>query len=134
MKPRHFIVAPDRRYRIAGGEAEGKLDKFEDKEAAAKVYAAFVHCHNNAVDLIDDAEILFAACKYARSFALAIVAWEELGKSQIAADFWPGVSQSSSIGRIQGTPGQDFLPEPRWCNRRQGIPDWRIQQHAWTSS
>jgi AbiV family abortive infection protein len=47
-----------------------------------------VNCHNNAVDLISDAEILCQVGKFARSFALAIIAWEELGKSQIAADYY----------------------------------------------
>jgi AbiV family abortive infection protein len=91
IRPGHFVLSPDKRYRIAGDERTETLNIFEGKEAAAKAYAAYVNCHNNAVDLISDAEILYQAGKFARSFALAITAWEELGKSQIAADYHSGL-------------------------------------------
>jgi AbiV family abortive infection protein len=93
IRPGHFVVAPDKRFRVTGQEAaEGEiLDIFKNKELAQSVYRAYARCHNNAVDLIADAEILLSAGKYARSCALAIMAWEELGKSQIAADYYSGV-------------------------------------------
>jgi AbiV family abortive infection protein len=93
IRPGMFVVSPDKRYRVTGQEEpEGKkLDIFKDKELAHSVYQAYAMCHNNAVDLISDAEILLAAGKYARSCALAIMAWEELGKSQIAADYYSGI-------------------------------------------
>jgi hypothetical protein len=93
IRPGMFVVDPDKRYRVTGQEEpEGKkLDIFKDKELAHSVYQAYAMCHNNAVDLISDAEILLAAGKYARSCALAIMAWEELGKSQIAADYYSGM-------------------------------------------
>jgi AbiV family abortive infection protein len=124
VKPGHFVLAPDKRYRIAGEDTEGKLDMFEDKEAAAKAYAAYVNCHNNAVDLIDDSEILYKARKFARSFALAIIAWEELGKSQIAAaDYYSGLLtekefkaafkehrvKTSYLNRTRAIDGKEFL-------------------------
>jgi AbiV family abortive infection protein len=92
-RPGMFVVNPDQRYRVTGREEpQGqKLDIFKDKELAHSVYQAYVKCHDNAVDLISDAEILFAAGKFARSCALAILAWEELGKSQIAVDYYSGV-------------------------------------------
>src|ERR1017187_4208071 len=87
IRPGMFVVSPDKRYRVTGQEEpEGKkLDIFKDNELAHSVYQEYAMCHNTAVDLISDAEILLAAGKYARSCALAIMAWEELGKSQIAA-------------------------------------------------
>jgi AbiV len=91
VRPGMFVLAPDKRYRVTGGTEGTKLDIFKNKEAAEKIYRAYARCHNNAVDLISDAEILLAAGKYARSLALAIMAWEELGKSQIAADYYSGV-------------------------------------------
>jgi len=93
IRPGMFVVNPDKRYRVTGQEEpEGqKLNIFKDKELAHSVYLAYVKCHNNAVDLISDAEVLLAAGKFARSCALAIMAWEELGKSQIAADYYSGV-------------------------------------------
>ena len=93
LRPGMFVVSPDKRYRVTGEEEpEGnKLDILKDKELAHSAYQAYAMCHNNAVDLISDAEILLAAGKYARSCALAIMAWEELGKSQIAADYYSGI-------------------------------------------
>lgn len=93
IRPGMFVVGPDKRYRVTGqdGGQGQKLDLFKDKELAHSVYQAYVKCHKNAVDLVSDAEILLAAGKNARSCALAIMAWEELGKSQIAADYYSGV-------------------------------------------
>ncbi len=42
--------------------------------------------HQNAIDLLEEAEILFAAGKYSRAYALAFTALEEISKSQLAAD------------------------------------------------
>ena len=91
LEPGHFVVAPDKRFRLAGDGQGKKLDIFKDPETAKKIYAAYARCYNNASALIDDAEILFAAKRFARACALAITAWEELGKSQIAADYYSGV-------------------------------------------
>ena len=101
VRPGMFVVSPDKHYRVTGEEeSEGKkLDIFKDQEFAHSVYQAYAMCHNNAVDLISDAEILLAAGKYARSCALAIMAWEELGKSQIAADYFLAYLRTASKRR-----------------------------------
>jgi AbiV family abortive infection protein len=91
IRPGHFVLAPDKRYRVTEASREEKLDRIKDPNQAADIYKAYVRCHNNAVDLMIDAEVLFQAGRYARSFALAIIAWEELGKSQIAADYYSGI-------------------------------------------
>jgi AbiV family abortive infection protein len=123
IRPGHFVLSPDKRYRIAGDDTTEKLNIFKDKEAAAKAYAAYVNCHNNAVDLISDAEILYQAGKFGRSFALAIIAWEELGKSQIAADYYSGLLsekeykaafkehrvKTSYLNRAGAIDGKEFL-------------------------
>jgi AbiV family abortive infection protein len=45
------------------------------------------HCaHNNAVELLEEAEILFAKGAFPRAYALAFTALEEIAKSQLAAD------------------------------------------------
>jgi AbiV family abortive infection protein len=122
-RPGMFVLAPDKRYRVTGGTEGTKLDIFKNKEAAEKIYRAYARCHNNAVDLISDAEILLAAGKYARSLALAIMAWEELGKSQIVADYYSGVLteqeykaafkehrvKSSYLNRAGAIDGKSFL-------------------------
>ncbi len=42
--------------------------------------------HSNAVDLLEEAEILFDAGHYPRAYALGFTALEEISKSQLAAD------------------------------------------------
>jgi AbiV family abortive infection protein len=47
--------------------------------------------HNNAVDLLAEAEILYEKEKSARAFFLAFTALEEISKSQLAADVFTGL-------------------------------------------
>jgi AbiV family abortive infection protein len=44
--------------------------------------------HNNAVELLEDAEILFEKGKFPSAYALAFTALEEIAKSQLAADVY----------------------------------------------
>lgn len=90
MPPGHFVVEPGKRFKVAGAAEGTKLNIFKDPDTAEEVYKAYARCHNNAAALIADAELLFEAGRFARASALAIMAWEELGKSQIAADYYSG--------------------------------------------
>jgi AbiV family abortive infection protein len=45
----------------------------------------------NATDLLVESEILFDSEKYARAYALAFTALEEISKSQLAADVFTGL-------------------------------------------
>lgn len=45
-------------------------------------------CMSNAVDLLTEAELLYKNDYFARAFALAIIAYEEIGKGQIVADLF----------------------------------------------
>ena len=47
--------------------------------------------YNNALDLFHEAELLFAQKAYARAYALAYTALEEISKSQFAADVYTGL-------------------------------------------
>jgi AbiV family abortive infection protein len=47
--------------------------------------------HNNAVDLLAEAEILYEKGKHARAFFLGFTALEEISKSQLAADVFTGL-------------------------------------------
>ncbi len=58
-----------------------------DKEKFLELYRI---AHNNAVDLLAEAEILFANKKYARAYFLAFTGLEEIAKSQLAADVFTG--------------------------------------------
>ena len=67
------------------------LDIFKEKEKAKIVLSVFTNSKNNSIDLLDEAKILLKNQSYARAIALAIMSYEELGKSQIAADFYSGI-------------------------------------------
>lgn len=53
--------------------------------------------HNNAVDLLSEAELLFQNKKYARAYALAFTALEEISKSQLAADVFTGLIEENEF-------------------------------------
>lgn len=67
------------------------LDIFKNTEEAKKVYTVYEKSFNNAVSLLEEAKLLFHNKFYARTVALAIMSFEELGKSQIAADYYTGL-------------------------------------------
>jgi len=48
-------------------------------------------CMKNAIDLIQEAEILYKRRKYPRAFALAYTAFEEVSKHQIVSDYITGI-------------------------------------------
>jgi AbiV family abortive infection protein len=53
--------------------------------------ALYPAAHNNAIELIQEAEILFERGRYCRAYALAFTALEEISKSQLAADVFTGL-------------------------------------------
>jgi AbiV family abortive infection protein len=123
ISPGQFVIEPGKGFKVAGGVEGEKLNIFSDTAIAAKVYKAYATCHNNAVALIADAELLYGAGRFPRACALAIIAWEELGKSQIAADYYSGMLteaeykpafkehrlKTSYLNRAGAIDGQPFL-------------------------
>ena len=71
------------------------LDIFKEKEKAEIVYSVFTNSKKNSIDLLNEAKILLENQSYARAVALAIMSYEELGKSQIAADYYSGILPES---------------------------------------
>lgn len=61
----------------------------EVQQAALETYQ---RAHNNAVELVADARVLHKSGRFARAFAIACTALEEIGKSQFAADVYTGFS------------------------------------------
>lgn len=51
----------------------------------------------NALDLLKEARILYKHRRYARAYALAFTAFEEVGKGQIVADFITGVASKEEL-------------------------------------
>lgn len=73
------------------GEKTKKLNLLKDVKEAKKVLEIIKNCEKNITDLQEEAEILFNKNRFARSLFLTIVAIEELGKYQIAADYYEGL-------------------------------------------
>ena len=71
------------------------LDMFKDKKKAEKAFSVFTMSKKNSLELLDEAKILLKNKSYARAVALAIMSYEELGKSQIAADYYSGILPES---------------------------------------
>jgi AbiV family abortive infection protein len=71
------------------------LDTFRDKEKAAGAFSVFTTSKKNSLELLDEARLLTDHGFYARAVALAIMSYEELGKSQIAADYYSGILPES---------------------------------------
>lgn len=52
-----------------------------------KISSLYTNIHNNAIDLLVDSQLLFENRRFSRAFFLTVCAIEELGKSQIIADY-----------------------------------------------
>ena len=60
-------------------------------------YSLYASAHNNAVDLLSEAKLLFGGKHYARAYFLALTALEEIAKSQMAADVWTGFTNEGHL-------------------------------------
>ncbi|MHA1371612.1 MAG: AbiV family abortive infection protein [Promethearchaeota archaeon] len=56
--------------------------------------------HNNASDLLKEAELLFDHKYFARAYVLAFTALEEISKSQFAADVFTGLCKEGDFNRF----------------------------------
>lgn len=61
------------------------------------IFELYRACLNNATDLVTEAEFLYTHKHYARATGLALMAMEEVGKSQFVADFFNDMSSSSEF-------------------------------------
>jgi AbiV family abortive infection protein len=71
---------------------ESLFQEFKGMQQAIKEHFRTLYeaAHTNALELLSEAEILFEKDKYARAYALAFTALEEISKSQLAADVVTG--------------------------------------------
>lgn len=65
-----------------------------------KYLEIYKEAHNNAVDLLKEAELLFNHKHFARAYALAFTALEEISKSQFAADVFTGLSSDEEFKKF----------------------------------
>jgi len=68
-------------------KAESPDSRLPQKDWAA-VIDLYEACLKNADQLLDEADLLLSHAYHARALALALVAYEEIGKSQIVADYF----------------------------------------------
>lgn len=96
------------------------------KEDYLEIYRV---AHNNATDLLKEAELLFEHEHFPRAYALAFTALEEISKSQFAADIFTGLRKEDDfrkfyknhllkIRRIDWA-HSDARSTPKWVG-----PDW----------
>jgi AbiV family abortive infection protein len=76
----------------------------------------YKHALANAGELIDEAEILFAAGRFARAYMLAFTSLEEISKSQLAADVFTGLIKE-----------QDFWESYRDHKKKIGRMAWATE-------
>ncbi len=75
------------------------FDMFKDKEKAKLVFEVYSKSKANSIALLNEAGLLLDNHSYARAVALAIMSYEELGKSQIAADYYSGLLPESEYDK-----------------------------------
>ena len=114
------------------------------KQWCDEFFDLYCSAHQNAIDLLEEAEILFDAGKYSRAYALAFTALEEISKSQLAADVYTGLityeefqehyrDHRKKIGRMAwatedakrylDAPEGDYVPveKPTFANRNDAM-------------
>lgn len=67
------------------------LNLFKEKQKADIAYNVYSNSKQNAISLLKEAELLSLNNYFSRAVTLAIMSYEELGKSQIAADYYSGI-------------------------------------------
>jgi AbiV family abortive infection protein len=67
------------------------------KNKYLEIYRA---AHNNAVDLLEEAELLYGHKRFTRAYALAFTGLEEISKSQFAADVFTGLRSEEEFEKF----------------------------------
>jgi AbiV family abortive infection protein len=100
-EPGHFIVFESNKDSSSSAQKTKQrfLNIFKEQETAKRVFAVYAASHKNADSLLKEAEVLSENGYYARAVALAIMSFEELGKSQIAADYHSGILSEDEYKR-----------------------------------
>jgi len=90
--PGCYLILEEQHTQSESQKTEQIEATLESKEAALTV---FHRSKSNSESLLEEARILRERGYYSRAVALAITSYEELGKSQIAADFYTGLLPKS---------------------------------------
>ena len=90
-EPGCFMVFEEQDNQSSTKTKSGKIQAKIEAKKFKNAYEVFSDSKGNSVDLFREAELLLNNGFYARAVALAIMSYEELGKSQIAADYFSGI-------------------------------------------
>lgn len=90
-EPGCFIVFEEEDNQSSPKRESRKIKLKKEAKISKDAYEVFSNSKVNSVDLLREAELLLDNGFYARAVALAIMSYEELGKSQIAADYFSGI-------------------------------------------
>ena len=75
----------------------GEEDSHNERRHSQALFRLHDACRRNASALIDEAELLFKHRRHERAFFLAVGSYEEIGKSQVVADYITGVTSSDEF-------------------------------------
>jgi AbiV family abortive infection protein len=90
-EPGCFIVFKGEDNQSSPKKESRKIEVKKEKKRSKDAYEVFCNSKENSIDLLREAQLLLDNGCYARAVALAIMSYEELGKSQIAADYYSGI-------------------------------------------
>jgi AbiV family abortive infection protein len=90
-EPGCFIVFRGEGNQSSPKKESRKIEVKKETKRSKDAYEVFYNSKENSIDLLREAQLLLDNGCYARAVALAIMSYEELGKSQIAADYYSGI-------------------------------------------
>jgi AbiV family abortive infection protein len=90
-EPGCFIVFRGQDDQSSPKKESRKIEVKKETKRSKNAYEVFYNSKENSIDLLREAQLLLENGCYARAVALAIMSYEELGKSQIAADYYSGI-------------------------------------------
>lgn len=90
-EPGCFIVFRGQDDQSSPKKESRKIEVKKETKRSKNAYEVFYNSKENSIDLLREAQLLLDNGCYARAVALAIMSYEELGKSQIAADYYSGI-------------------------------------------
>ena len=86
-----FIVFKEENSKFSLKAESKKFQVKAKKKKTQSAYEVYYNSKKNSINLLREADLLLENGFYARAIALAIMSYEELGKSQIAADYFSGI-------------------------------------------
>ncbi len=90
-EPGCFIVFKGEDNQSSPKKESRQIEVKKETKRSKDAYEVVCNSKENSIDLLREAQLLLDNGCYARAVALDIMSYEELGKSQIAADYYSGI-------------------------------------------